>query len=147
MGMLTLITSDQMMLTLYHFQVREGQTNVTLVCRASEQIRSCSWSTPYGEQYPLQPDLFAEGGRLMHYAVDKARECGLLITRTEARDGGRWKCNVGVVENSEVKTASGVSNVTIATPPSDVYIEKPYDQLNSNFTHGKVIMILMTFMY
>ena len=121
--------------------MREGQTNVTLVCRASEKIRSCSWSTPYGEQYPLQPDLFAEGGRLMHYAMDKDLECGLLIATTEARDGGRWKCNVGVVENSEVKTASGVSNITIATPPSDVYIEKPFNQLNSNFTHGNKMFI------
>merc|ERR1712242_480053 len=101
--------------------VRENQTNVTLLCKASEKIRSCSWSTPYGAQYPLQPDLFAE--------------CGLLISRTEARDSGRWRCNVGVVENSEVRTASGVANVTIATPLSDVYIEKPFDQLNSNFTN------------
>jgi len=116
--------------------VREGQTNVTLLCKASEKIRSCSWSTPYGAQYPLQPDLIAEGGRLMHYAMDKDLECGILITSTEARDSGRWKCNVGVVENSEVKTASGVSNITIATPPSDVYIEKPFNQLNSNFSHG-----------
>ena len=109
---------------------------MTLLCKASEKIRSCSWSTPYGAQYPLQPDLFAEGGRLMHYAQDKDLECGLLISRTEARDGGRWRCNVGVVENSEVRTASGVANITIATPPSDVYIEKPFDQLNSNFTNG-----------
>jgi len=116
--------------------VRENQTNVTLLCKASEKIRSCSWSTPYGAQYPLQPDLFAEGGRLMHYAQDKDLECGLLISRTEARDSGRWRCNVGVVENSEVRTASGVANITIATPPSDVYIEKPFDQLNSNFTNG-----------
>merc|ERR1712242_210799 len=84
--------------------VRENQTNVTLLCKASEKIRSCSWSTPYGAQYPLQPDLFAEGGRLMHYAQDKDLE------------SGRWRCNVGVVENSEVRTASGVANITIATP-------------------------------
>ena len=82
--------------------VREQQTNVTLVCAASEKIRSCSWTTPYGEQYPLQPDLFAEGGRLMHYAADRDLECGLMIARLETKDHGRWKCNVGVVENSEV---------------------------------------------
>ena len=44
---------------------------------------------------------------------------------------------MGVVENSEVTTASGMANITIATPPSDVYLEKPFDQLHSNFSYGE----------
>ena len=55
----------------------------------------------------------------------------------QAKDNGKWKCNVGVVENSEVETASGIASITIATPPSDVFLETPFDQLSSNFTHGK----------
>ena len=65
--------------------VRENQADVTLLCKASEKIRSCSWTTPYGDQIPLQPDLFAEGGRLMHYANDKDLECGILITKLEVK--------------------------------------------------------------
>ena len=65
--------------------VRENQTNVTLLCQASEKIRSCSWTTPYGEQYPLQPDLIAEGGRLMHFANNKDLECGILITNLQVK--------------------------------------------------------------
>ena len=55
----------------------------------------------------------------------------------QAKDSGRWKCNVGVVENSEVTTASGMANITIATPPSDVYLEEPFHQLHSNFSYGE----------
>merc|ERR1712129_319763 len=116
--------------------VRDGQTNVTLVCKASDKIRSCSWSTPYGKTYPLESGLMAEGGRLLHFTMDKDKECGVLITNIEAQDNGRWKCNVGVVENSEVSTASGMANVNIATAPDDIFLEEPFDQLSTNFTLG-----------
>ena len=45
----------------------------------------------------------AEGGRLVHTAGDRAVECGVRLVRVESRDEGRWTCNVGVVENKEVK--------------------------------------------
>jgi len=109
---------------------------VTLVCKASDKIRSCSWSTPYGKTYPLESGLMAEGGRLLHFTTDKDKECGVLITNIEAKDNGRWKCNVGVVENSEVTTASGMANVSIATPPTDIFLEEPFEQKSSNFTLG-----------
>ena len=35
-------------------QVRVGQTNVTMMCLASEKIRSCSWTTPYGKVGDIQ---------------------------------------------------------------------------------------------
>merc|ERR1712060_546904 len=118
--------------------VRNDESNVTLVCTASDKIRSCSWSTPYGKTYPLETGLMAEGGRLLHFTKDKDRECGVLITNIEEKDNGRWKCNVGVVENSEVSTASGMANITIATAPDNILLENPFHQLSTNFTFGSV---------
>jgi len=118
--------------------VRDAESNVTLVCTASDKIRSCSWSTPYGKTYPLESGLMAEGGRLLHFTTDKDKECGVLITNIEDKDNGRWKCNVGVVENSEVSTASGMANISIATAPDSILLEKPFDQLSTNFTFGTV---------
>jgi len=80
----------------------------------------------------------------MHYANDKDLECGILITTIEAKDGGRWKCNIGVVSNSEVLTASGIANITIATPPTDVFLDTPHNSLNSNFTHGGINQVKCT---
>jgi len=80
----------------------------------------------------------AEGGRLLHFTTDKDKECGVLITNIEDKDNGRWKCNVGVVENSEVSTASGMANISIATAPDSILLEKPFDQLSTNFTFGTV---------
>ena len=43
--------------------------------------------------------------------------------------------DTGVMENGESKTAiSEVSNITVTTPPSDVYLEKPFNQPISNFS-------------
>merc|ERR1712147_69295 len=69
--------------------------------------------------------------------TDKDKECGVLITDIEARDDGRWKCNVGVVENSEVTTASGMASVSIATKPDQIFLEEPFNQLSSNFSLGE----------
>ena len=30
-------------------KARVGEHNVSLVCRASQKIQACSWSTPYGK--------------------------------------------------------------------------------------------------
>jgi len=99
--------------------VRAGQTNVTMLCVASQQIRSCSWSTPYGKVYPLESGLMAEAGRLAHAATGRG-ECGVTLAVIEPRDEGRWSCNVGVVENSEVTTASGMASVSLALPPASL---------------------------
>ena len=44
---------------------------------------------------------------------------------------------MGVVENSEVSTASGMANITIATVPDNIFLENPFNQLSSNFTFGE----------
>ena len=36
-----------------------------------------------GKTYPLEAGLGAEGGRLLHYAVDPALECGVLISEVQ----------------------------------------------------------------
>ena len=112
---------------------------MTLVCQASTKIHSCSWRTPYGEQYPLQSNLKAEGGRLEHFANDKDVDCGIKITSIEARDNGLWQCNVGVVENNEVKVESGSATITIANPepPTELRLQGPFNQTTSNFTQGQ----------
>jgi len=135
---LLLVTSGLELVPPPNTWVRKDESNVTLVCTASDKIRSCSWSTPYGKTYPLESGLMAEGGRLLHFTKDKDRECGVLITNIEEKDNGRWKCNVGVVENSEVSTASGMANITIATVPDNIFLENPFNQLSSNFTFGVV---------
>jgi len=114
--------------------VRVGETNVTLVCVASEKIRACSWSTPYGKTYPLESGLQAESGRLTHFAQDKGNECGVIISDIQEMDKGRWRCNIGVVENSEVTTASGMANLSLAVAPEDVHLEAPFNQPEVNIT-------------
>lgn len=120
--------------------VRDGQTNVSLLCKASDKIRSCSWSTPYGKTYPLESGLMAEGGRLLHFTEEESlgdKECGVTITSLETRDQGRWKCNVGVVENSEVTTASGVANITIAVSPKILVLSPDmFEGESVNLTSG-----------
>jgi hypothetical protein len=49
-------------------------------------------------------------------------------------DEGRWRCNIGVVENSEVTTASGMANLSLAVAPEDVHLEAPFNQPEVNIT-------------
>ena len=117
---------------------------MTLVCQASTKIHSCSWTTPYGEQYPLESNLKAEGGRLEHFANDKDVDCGIKITSIEARDNGMWQCNVGVVENNEVRVENGSATITIADPepPTNLKLETPFNDTTSNFTQGQYSELL-----
>lgn len=119
--------------------VKPDQQNVTLICKTTEKVRSCSWTTPYGKSYPLQAGLVAEAGRLAHYVEgdQKDFECGILITQFEAQDSGRWKCNVGVVDNGEVTTATGLANITVATAPKSVMLDEPFNNEVANVTTGE----------
>ena len=45
--------------------------------------------------------LKAESGRLQHFSAGE-NDCGLRITKVEAKDDGVWACNVGVAEDGEV---------------------------------------------
>jgi len=114
--------------------VKPDQQNVTLICKTTEKVRSCSWTTPYGKSYPLEAGLVAEAGRLAHYVEgdQKEFECGVLITQFEARDSGRWKCNVGTVDNGEVTTATGLANITVATAPKSVMLDEPFNNEFAN---------------
>jgi len=114
--------------------VKPDQQNVTLICKTTEKVRSCSWTTPYGKSYPLEAGLVAEAGRLAHYVEgdQKDFECGVLITQFEARDSGRWKCNVGTVDNGEVTTATGLANITVATAPKSVMLDEPFNNEFAN---------------
>jgi len=113
--------------------VREGENNVTMLCVASETIRSCSWGTPYGKVYPLESGLMAEGGRMLHFARGRG-QCGITITQVEARDEGKWTCNVGVVVNSEVTTASGVSSLSLALPPASLDLLDQFAMATANLS-------------
>ena len=50
-----------------------------------------------------------------------------------------WQCNVGVVENNEVKVENGSATITIANPepPTDLRLETPFNETTSNFTQGQ----------
>jgi len=113
--------------------VREGENNVTMLCVASETIRSCSWGTPYGKVYPLESGLMAEGGRMLHFARGRG-QCGITITQVEAKDEGKWTCNVGVVVNSEVTTASGVSSLSLALPPASLNLLDQFAMTTANLS-------------
>jgi len=113
--------------------VREGETNVTMLCVASETIRSCSWGTPYGKVYPLESGLMAEGGRMLHFARGRG-QCGITITQVEAKDEGKWTCNVGVVVNSEVTTASGVASLSLALAPSSLLLLDQFSAASANLS-------------
>ena len=55
----------------------------------------------------------------------------------QRKDEGRWTCNVGVVEGEEVKSASGMANVTIAVAPDDVFLVEPFHGQTANVTSGE----------
>ena len=57
--------------------VLHGQEEVKLLCKSSEPINTCTWSTPYNASYTLSPGLVAEKGRLKHFATDEEK----VITR------------------------------------------------------------------
>ena len=112
---------------------------MTLVCKASTKIRSCSWTTPYGAQYPLDSNLKAEGGRLEHFANDEDVDCGIKITSIQAKDHGVWECNVAVVEDEtevKVKSASASINIADPEPPTSLVLLAPFNKTISNFTQG-----------
>jgi len=71
---------------------------------------------------------------LNHFANDKGYECGVTISNIKDTDEGRWRCNIGVVENSEVTTASGMANLSIAVSPEDIFLEAPFNQPEVNIT-------------
>ena len=90
---------------------------MTLVCRASTKISSCSWTTPYGALYPLDGKLKTEGGRLEHFTNDADVDCGIKINSIKATDHGEWTCNVAVVEDEtgvKVKSASDSINIRVS---------------------------------
>ena len=52
---------------------------------------------------------------------------------------------MGVVEGEEVKSASGMANVTIAVAPDDVFLAKPFDKKNANVTAGMFFLHFVNF--
>ena len=62
-----------------------------------------------------------------------------MFNSIEARDNGMWQCNVGVVENNEVRVENGSATITIADPepPTKLSLETPYDMVTSNFSEGE----------
>ncbi len=53
-------------------------------------------------------------------------------------------CHVGAVDNSEVSTASGVANISIALAPEDIFLEQPFDGPTANLSAGQYRRILIT---
>lgn len=49
-------------------------------------------------------------------------ECGIKIKMVSEDDNGEWKCQVSVVEDGNLKTGEGVIQVTVAVPPTRVYL-------------------------
>merc|ERR1712088_166166 len=94
-----------------------------LVCSPSEPITTCSWDTPYEKNYNLKNEmkggLKAESGRLQHFSAGE-NDCGLRISKVEAKDDGVWACNVGVAEDGEVNSAKDQSRLNIAQKPASV---------------------------
>ncbi len=57
----------------------------------------------------------------------------------QEKDNGRWRCNVGVVDNSEVTTASGMANISIAIAPEEIFIAQPFDGPAANVSAGEAV--------
>jgi hypothetical protein len=57
----------------------------------------------------------------------------------QEKDNGRWRCNVGVVDNSEVTTASGMANISIAVAPEEIFIAQPFDTPTANLSAGEAV--------
>ncbi|XP_040577601.1 uncharacterized protein [Lepeophtheirus salmonis] len=120
---------------------RTGET-VTLRCKSDKPIRSCAWTTPYEKNYVLEEGLKAEGGRLSYYSQeeqsDGVTECGILIKTIENRDLGKWSCNIGVVEEDEIKSASGQASIRLASPPQELSLTfSPQEDLNDTQSEAK----------
>jgi len=103
-----------------------------LICKAdgtNKPIKTCSWDTPYGKNYPLEDGLKAESGRLEYtFERNAEMECGIKITKVEAMDDGEWECNIGIVdETGEIKTSKGKSSLSIAQKPQKPALMEPFD--------------------
>lgn len=105
-----------------------------LNCRASVDISSCSWSTPYGSIYHMASGNTAESGRLEHFSEDK-QDCGIIITDVKEDDHGKWTCAVGVSNtDKEVSSAVGHATLSLATRPSSIRLEEPFDVTPANLS-------------
>jgi hypothetical protein len=137
--------------------VRVGQ-EMSLVCGSSEPVKTCTWSTPYNKTYTLSEGLQTEGGRLKYHSEKSGSDCGITITKIEASDGGIWKCDVGVVQvseiiknykrftnslisfffqNSELTTESGKVKVSFAKKPESVKLAEPFHKSSANVSVDK----------
>ena len=56
------------------------------------------------------------------------------IMWVEAKDEGKWTCNVGVVVNSEVTTASGVASLSLALAPSSLLLLDEFSAASANLS-------------
>lgn len=98
-----------------------------LSCKSSSPaLKSCSWTTPYGKNYPLSEGLTAEGGRFRHLGEEDT-DCGIVVAGAEERDLGSWTCLVSVVNGSEVTPAQGHAKVFEARVPDDVSLFGPFE--------------------
>jgi len=70
---------------------------------------------------------------MLHFARGRG-QCGITITQVEAKDEGKWTCNVGVVVNSEVTTASGVSSLSLALPPASLNLLDQFALTTANLS-------------
>ena len=43
-----------------------------------------------------------------------------------------------MVENSEVTTASGMANISIAIAPEEIFLAEPFDGPSANLSAGKI---------
>lgn len=107
--------------------------NLTIQCKSTEPITSCTWTTPYDSTYTLTHGLKTEGGRIEYFARDNNLVCGLAISDVREKDAGLWECNVGVAnKESEVTYTKARATVTMATKPDSISLDKPFDQGTAN---------------
>jgi len=97
----------------------------------NDQVKICTWFTPYGEEY-LMLDGFTEEKQRLH-GVLNADECVLKITKTEAKDQGLWKCQARVGSHGGVNVEE-TAELKLAEMPEKIILEDPFDDEASNDT-------------
>lgn len=109
---------------------------VELICTADVDAEACSFRTPKGKTLTMFSGVAYDEGRIKQKGNTK-KDCGLEITDVRDKDNGEWECTVTGkdLRTNEYATGTGVVKVTVAVPPSEVYLQVDQQRLaGSPFT-------------
>jgi len=95
---------------------------VQLVCSSTVEAVGCTFRSPKNKPYNMLPGAQYEGGRIKQTAITP-NDCAMTLSDVQEIDNGDWECTVtGKKDNGDYDSGTGHVHVTVAVPPSEVYL-------------------------